>query len=245
MRKCEFQKACWCILILIFPLWSWSQKVGDEKKKEEKSYAPNFTVWTLRGKRTFDERYHQLKLETSFDSKYSWFAKQDARYFGGKLGLNIRRVNRLGYSYYSFLGPQSYHPIRGFTENVSKTDVMSNYRGWYAERSLVISARTELVLGGAYGKGVAKITAYKIDHPQESSLWQYRYDCAELYLQGTLRATYFMTLTGGVGYRWCVGNLPNVNLPYWVNAPYVNFSVGMSFLKMVGGIFSKNIREVY
>ncbi len=230
---------------MFFPVSILAQPDSKGEKKSEKVYAPNFTVWTLRGKRTFDERYHQLKLETSFDSKYSWFAKQDARYFGGKLGINIRRVNRLGYSFYSFLGPQSYRPISGFTEGVSKTDVMSVYHGWYAERSLIISPRTELVVGGAYGNGVANVTAYKIDHPQESSLWRYHYDCAEMYVQGTIRATYFMTLTGGVGYRWCAGKLPNVNLPNWVNAPYVNFSVGMSFLKMVGGIFSKNIREVY
>ncbi|MBM3429266.1 MAG: hypothetical protein FJX95_10840, partial [Bacteroidetes bacterium] len=128
--------ACLTLLILAgVPLYAQEEK--KDKSKEKKTYEPSFTVHTLRGPVTFDTRYSRLRLETLFDSKYTWFSGNDARYFGGKLGLNIRRVTRMGLSMYSFLGGNNFREVEGRSEGYDHVNVMSWYQGAYLERSLV------------------------------------------------------------------------------------------------------------
>lgn len=104
---------------------------------------------------------------------------------------------------------------------------------------------TELSLGGSYGVGKLRFKRYLDSGKEYFDIERLKYHYVETYFQGTLRATYFMTLTGGVGYRWALPEETEPVLASWVNAPYVNFSVGISVWRMFAGIFSQNIREVY
>lgn len=235
-----------CLAVVILASGTLSaQEDKKDKPKEKKTYEPSFTVHTLRGPVTFDTRYSRLRLETLFDSKYTWFSGNDARYFGGKLGLNIRRVTRLGLSMYSFLGGNNFRQVEGKSSGFDHVNVMSWYQGVYIERSLVVLPRTELNVGGSYGTGRLRFKRYLDSGSDYTDLERLRYHYLEAYAQGTLRATYFMTLTGGVGYRWALPEKTAPVLASWVNAPYVNFSVGISVWRMFAGIFSQNIREVY
>lgn len=248
MQICELRRLIWtaCLTLLILasvPLYAQEEK--KDKSKEKKSYEPSFTVHTLRGPVTFDTRYSRLRLETLFDSKYTWFSGNDARYFGGKLGLNIRRVTRMGLSMYSFLGGNNFREVEGRSAGYDHVNVMSWYQGVYLERSLVVLPRTELSMGGSYGTGRLRFKRYLDSGKEFVDQERLKYHYVEAYAQGTLRATYFMTLTGGVGYRWALPEATSPILRHWVNAPYVNFSVGISVWRMVAGLFSQNIREVY
>ncbi len=232
-------------LILLSTLTLQAQESKKDKPKEKKTYDPSFTVHTLRGPVTFDTRYSKFRLETVFDSKYSWFSGNDARYFGGKFGCNIRRVTRMGYSFYSFLGGANYREVESRSAGFDHVNVMSFYQGAYLERSLIVLPRTELSLGGSYGVGKLRFKRYLDSGKDYFDIERLKYHYVETYFQGTLRATYFMTLTGGVGYRWALPEETEPMLATWVNAPYVNFSVGISVWRMFAGIFSQNIREVY
>lgn len=248
MQICKLRRLIWTVFLTLLILASGSLYAQEEKKdksKEKKTYAPFFTVHTLRGPVTFDTRYSRLRIETLFDSKYTWFSGNDARYFGGKLGLNIRRVTRIGYSMYSFLGGNNFRNVEGRSFGFDHVNVMSWYQGAYLERSLVVLPRTELSVGGSYGTGRLRFKRYLNSGNNYSDLEKLKYHYVEAYAQGTLRATYFMTLTGGVGYRWALPVTTSPELKDWVNAPYVNFSVGISVWRMVAGLFSQNIREVY
>jgi hypothetical protein len=232
-------------LILLSTSTLQAQDSKKDKTKEKKSYEPSFTVHTLRGPVTFDTRYSKFRLETAFDSKYSWFSGNDARYFGGKFGCNIRRVTRMGYSFYSFLGGSNFREVEGRSLGFDHVNVMSRYQGVYLERSVILLPRTELSVGGSYGVGKLRFKRYLDSGRDYFDLERLKYHYLETYVQGTLRATYFMTLSGGVGYRWALSEKTEPLLSSWVNAPYVNFSVGISVWRMFAGIFSQNIREVY
>jgi hypothetical protein len=235
------------ILIFFISISAHAQERRKEEKKksEKKAYEPSFTVYTLRGPVTFDTRYSKFRIETSFDSKYTWFSGNDARYYGGKLGCNIRRVTRLGYSFYSFLGGSNYREVEQRSPGFDHVNVMSWYQGCYLERSVIVLPRTELSLGGSYGTGRLRFKRYVDSGKEYLDLEKLKYHYAEAYMQGTLRATYFMTLTGGIGYRWALPEKTEPVLTSWVNSPCVNFSVGISVWRMFAGIFSQNIREVY
>lgn len=222
-----------------------AQEEKKDKVKEEKTFEPSFAVSTLRGPVTFDTRYSKFRIETLFDSKYTWFSGNDARYYGGKLGCNIRRVTRFGYSFYSFLGGTNFRQVEARSQGFDHVNVLSFYQGVYMERSLIILPRTELSLGCSYGTGKLRLKRFLDSGRAYFDLEKLKYHYAETYFQGTLRATYFMTLTGGIGYRWALPEKTEPVLSSWVNAPYVNFSVGISVWRMFAGIFSQNIREVY
>jgi hypothetical protein len=214
-----------------------------KNKKVPKVHPYSFSVYTLKGKVDFDDRFSKISLHNGFDTRYSWLVNKDAAWYGFHSGLQIKRVTNFGFAYYWTGGVRKTQvPELGYP--ISLASFRMPYYGAYLERILVIHKKAEWSLGTTYGKGKLK-AEYLRTSDQTTVKEKYPFQFLEVFSNGTIHVTYFFDISGGLGYRFVLDNTQPAYVKKWVQAPFATFSVEWSFARMIWGAINRNAREVY
>ena len=218
--------------------------IPDKKnKKAPKVHPYSFSVYTLKGKVDFDDRFSKFSLQNGFDTRYSWIADKDAAWYGFHSGFQIKRVTNIGLAYY-WTGGIRKTAVPELNFPISLASFRMPYFGGYLERILVIHKKAEWSLGATYGMGKLK-AAYLRSADNVTVKEKYPFEFLEVFSNGTIHVTYFFDISGGLGYRFVVNPTEPAYIKKWVQAPFATFSVEWSFARMILGAIDKNIREVY
>jgi hypothetical protein len=185
--------------------------------------------------------YPFIKPVFILDGRRTLVSDQGARLGGIRIGVEMNRVNRFGFGFYSFSKSVSTTSLNEISSNIISADLELNYASIYYERVLLFTKKYEWSSTLHVGLGnVSGSYTY-----ENGSVGNYNEPLQLTEISTTLfrHLTYFMSIGAGVGYRQ-TRNAPEELLPIY-NAPVFLVKLRFQPIKAVRGIWNKDIRNRY
>jgi hypothetical protein len=185
--------------------------------------------------------YPFIKPELILDGRRTLISEQGARLGGFRVGIEMNRVNRFGFGFYSFSKSVRTTTLNEISSNIISADLELNYASIYYERVLLFTKKYEWSSTLHFGVGnVSGSYTYA-----DGSIGNYEEPLQLTELSTTLfrHLTYFMSIGAGIGYRQ-TRNAPEELLPIY-NAPVFLVKFRFQPIKAVRGIWNKDIRKRY
>ncbi len=199
------------------------------------------SVFGQKEERNKKSDYPFVKPELILDGRLTLVSNEGARLGGFRFGVEMNRVNRFGFGYYSFSNGVKTESLNEISPDIVIADLELNYLSIYYERVWLFTKKYEwsstlhLGLGnvsGSYTFANGNVGNYSEPvQLTELSTTLYRH------------LTYFMSVGGGIGYRQ-TRNAPTELLPIY-NAPIFIVKLRFQPIKAVRGIWNKDIRKRY
>lgn len=211
------------LLTLLFLLLNFLSVCGQNEERNKKSDYPF------------------IKPEFILDGRRTLVSDQGARLGGIRIGLEMNRVNRFGFGFYSFSKSVSTTTLNEISSNITSADLELNYASIYYERVLLFTKKYEWSSTLHFGVGnVSGSYTYA-----DGSVGNYNEPVQLTEISTTLfrHFTYFMSIGAGIGYRQ-TRNAPEELLPIY-NAPVFLVKFRFQPIKAVRGIWNKDIRKRY
>lgn len=185
--------------------------------------------------------YPFIKPELILDGRLTLVSNEGARLGGFRLGVEMNRVNRFGFGYYSFSNGVQTESLKEISPNIVSANLELNYASLYYERVILFTKKYEWSSTLHLGAGnVSGSFTYA-----NGSVGNYNEPVQLTEVSSTLyrHLTYFMSVGGGIGYRQ-TRNAPTELLPIY-NAPIFIVKLRFQPIKAVRGIWNKDIRKRY
>ena len=185
--------------------------------------------------------YPFIKPELILDGRRTLISEQGARLGGFRVGIEMNRVNRFGFGFYSFSKSVRTTTLNEISSNIISADLELNYASIYYERVLLFTKKYEWSSTIHFGLGnVSGSYTYA-----NGSVGNYDEPLQLTEISTTLfrHLTYFMSIGAGIGYRQ-TRNAPEELLPIY-NAPVFLVKFRFQPIKAARGIWNKDIRKRY
>ena len=199
------------------------------------------SVFGQKEERNKKSDYPFIKPELILDGRRTLISEQGARLGGFRFGIEMNRVNRFGFGFYSFSKSVRTTTLNEISSNIISADLELNYASIYYERVLLFTKKYEWSSTLHFGVGnVSGSYTYA-----DGSIGNYEEPLQLTEISTTLfrHLTYFMSIGAGVGYRQ-TRNAPEELLPIY-NAPVFLVKLRFQPIKAVRGIWNKDIRKRY
>lgn len=199
------------------------------------------SVYGQREERNKKSDYPFIKPELILDGRLTLVSNEGARLGGFRLGIEMNRVNRFGFGYYSFSNGVQTESLKEISPNIVSANLELNYASLYYERVILFTKKYEWSSTLHLGAGnVSGSFTYA-----NGSVGNYNEPVQLTEVSSTLyrHLTYFMSVGGGIGYRQ-TRNAPTELLPIY-NAPIFIVKLRFQPIKAVRGIWNKDIRKRY
>jgi hypothetical protein len=199
------------------------------------------SVFGQKEERNKKSDYPFIKPELILDGRLTLVSSEGARLGGLRFGVEMNRVNRFGIGFYSFSNGVQTESLNEISPNIVSANLELNYASIYYERVILFTKKYEW--SSTLHLGVGNVSgSYTY---LNGSVGNYNEPLQLTEISTTLfrHLTYFMSVGGGVGYRQ-TRNAPEELLPIY-NAPVFIVKLRIQPIKMVRGIWNKNIRNRY
>lgn len=199
------------------------------------------SVFGQKEERNKKSDYPFVKPELILDGRLTLVSNEGARLGGFRLGVEMNRVNRFGFGYYSFSNGVQTESLNEISPNIVSADLELNYLSLYYERVWLFTKKYEWssTLHVGAGNVSGSFTYGNGDVGNYSEPVQLTEVSTTLYRH----LTYFMSVGGGIGYRQ-TRNAPTELLPIY-NAPIFIVKLRFQPIKAVRGLWNKDIRKRY
>ncbi len=199
------------------------------------------SVFGQKEERNKKSDYPFIKPELILDGRLTLVSNEGARLGGFRLGVEMNRVNRFGLGFYSFSNGVQTESLNEISPNIVSANLELNYASLYYERVILFTKKYEW--SSTLHLGVGNVSgSYTY---LNGTIGNYNEPLQLTEISTTLfrHLTYFMSVGGGIGYRQ-TRNAPVELLPIY-NAPVFIVKLRIQPIKMVRGIWNKNIRNRY
>jgi hypothetical protein len=199
------------------------------------------SVFGQKEERNKKSDYPFIKPEIILDGRLTLVSSEGARLGGLRIGVEMNRVNRFGIGFYSFSKGVQTESLNEISPNIVSANLELNYASLYYERVILFTKKYEW--SSTLHLGVGNVSgSYTY---LNGSIGNYNEPMQLTEISTTLfrHLTYFMSVGGGIGYRQ-TRNAPNELLPIY-NAPVFIVKLRIQPIKMVRGIWNKDIRNRY
>jgi len=199
------------------------------------------SVFGQKDERNKKSDYPFIKPEFILDGRLTLVSNEGARLGGLRLGVEMNRVNRFGIGFYSFSNGVQTESLNEISPNIVSANLELNYASVYYERVILFTKKYEW--SSTLHLGVGNVSgSYTY---LNGSIGNYNEPMQLTEISTTLfrHFTYFMSVGGGIGYRQ-TRNAPEELLPIY-NAPVFIVKLRIQPIKMVRGIWNKDIRKRY
>lgn len=199
------------------------------------------SVFGQKDERNKKSDYPFIKPEFILDGRLTLVSNEGARLGGLRLGVEMNRVNRFGIGFYSFSNGVQTESLNEISPNIISANLELNYASLYYERVILFTKKYEWSSTLHLGAGNVSGSYTYLN----GSVGNYNEPVQLTEISTTLfrHLTYFMSVGGGIGYRQ-TRNAPEELLPIY-NAPVFIVKLRIQPIKMVRGIWNKDIRNRY
>lgn len=199
------------------------------------------SVFGQKEERNKKSDYPFIKPEFILDGRLTLVSNEGARLGGLRLGVEMNRVNRFGFGFYSFSNGVQTESLNEISTNIVSANLELNYASLYYERVILFTKKYEWSSTLHLGAGNVSGSYTYLN----GSVGNYNEPLQLTEISTTLfrHLTYFMSVGGGIGYRQ-TRNAPEELLPIY-NAPVFIVKLRIQPIKMVRGIWNKDIRNRY
>lgn len=198
------------------------------------------TVWTLAGDKILDDRYRKWRVDLSADARITMLSNTRTRLGGLRLGLEYRRVHRFGIGLYNVGDGVGVSTLREISPAIDTATLTMGYVSAYYERVLLFNRKWEWSVTGHIGRGSVQ-GDYRYLGSNETETFDERFTLLEGSTLLYYHLTYFMSIGAGLGYREVHTDISEISRIY--SSPVAVLRLRIRLFKMVGGLFSKDIRE--
>ena len=203
----------------------------------------NDRVWTIQGYQNLRKPFKKWRFDFQLDGRLSTAQHQGVRIGGIKLGLEHRRVHRFGIGIY---GLSSNIVVDQFDDIISPHKDVTysfSYITAYYERVLLFTRKWELSTTFHLGSGSAQVsyTDLKTDNVQVYA--DYRLHPVEASFTGYFHLTYWISIGGGYGYRYILGD--NADLREDYSSDLYILKAKIRLLKLARSAFNKDVKNEY
>ena len=185
--------------------------------------------------------YPHIRPTFDLDGKFTWVSNQSAKLFGIRIGVEIDRVNRFGIGYYALKDPVYTSSLSEISPLINRAVLNMNYTSIYYERVIHYSKKYEWAAN--IQAGIGRIEGVYSYASGVSNQYATPFEMTELSTTFYRHLTYFISIGGGIGYRQTF-DAPQELRPIY-NAPIVILKIRLQPVKMVRGLWNKEIRHRY
>jgi len=231
--------------LLLFFLIVVSAKAGaqfDGKSNVMERNNPD-TVWIITGKRELGPAYRKFKLDFSLDARQTLIGAQRSRIGGFRLGLEVRRVHRIGIGLYGLGDGVELNSLTQIDSTISWAKIRMSYRSLYYERVMYFSRRLEWSLTCHYGRARITGDVRRSGSDFTEALPEQRPRVFEFSTLGYYNLNYWCSIGAGVGYRYILFTSPEIREVY--EAPVGLLRVRIKVGKLIKSIWDKDTKNLY
>jgi len=201
------------------------------------------TVWIVTGMHPLGPGYKRLKLDFSLDARQTLIGAERARLGGLRVGLEYRRVHRVGIGLYGLGEGVELNSLPQIDSSITWAKVSLRYQSLFYERVLYFSRKLEWSLTAHYGLGLVKGSYTRLGSSIEEVLPEQRLRVLELSSVGYYNFTYWLSAGAGVGYRYMYGLSDEIQDVY--ESPIGLIRVRIKLGKLVKSIWDKDTKNLY
>lgn len=203
----------------------------------------SLVLWSLIGfaQTETKPKYPHIRPTFDLDGKFTWVSNQSAKLFGLRFGVEVDRVNRFGLGYYALKDPVVTQSLYEISPSITRAVLNMNYTSLYYERVIHYSKKYEWAANIQAGLGrIEGVYTYANGF---TTNYANAFEMTEVSTTFYRHLTYFISIGGGIGYRQTF-DTPQELRPIY-NAPIVILKVRIQPVKMVRGLWNKDIRHRY
>jgi hypothetical protein len=201
------------------------------------------TVWIITGKRELGPAYRRFKLDFSLDARQTLIGTQRARVGGIRVGLEYRRVHRIGIGLYGLGEGVVLNSLPEIDNAITWAKLKLAYQSLYYERVMYFSRRLEWSLTGHYGRGVITGSFVRQGGVNTETLPEQKLRVLEFSTLGYYNLNYWCSIGAGVGYRYMLATSPEIRDVY--ESPVGLLRVRIKVGKLIKSIWDKDTKNLY
>ncbi|MFM9004513.1 MAG: hypothetical protein ACKOSR_03270, partial [Flavobacteriales bacterium] len=203
----------------------------------------NDTVWTIKGKQALGPAVKKVKLDFVLDGRQTLISNKRTRLAGLRVGLEIRRVHRIGVGFYGLGDGVELDALPEINPAITKANLKLAYQSLYYERVLHFSRKWEWSATCHFGRG--KVTGnYELTGASGSNgLPEQKLRVMELSATGYYNINYWLSAGAGFGYRFMYGLPDEIDDVY--EAPVAIVRVRIKLGKLVKSIWDKDTQNLF
>ena len=205
--------------------------------------AYNDTVWTIKGRQALGPSVRKVKLDFALDARQTLIGSKRTRLAGLRLGLEIRRVHRIGLGFYGLGDGVELDALPEIDPLITKAKMTLAYQSLYYERVLHFSRKWEWSATCHVGQGKVTGSFEKSGINGSSSLPEQKLRVLELSTTGYYNFNYWLSAGAGFGYRFMYGLPDEIEDVY--EAPVALIRVRLKLGKLIKSIWDKDTQNLY
>jgi hypothetical protein len=201
------------------------------------------TVWIITGKRELGPAYRRFKMDLSLDARQTLIGTQRARVGGIRIGLEYRRVHRIGIGLYGLGEGVVLDSLPEIDKSITWANLTLAYQSIYYERVLYFSRKWEWSATAHFGRGVITGVYTRSGLIGTETLEEQRLRVLEFSTLGYYNVNYWCSIGAGVGYRYMLSTAPEIRDVY--EAPVGLVRVRVKVGKLIKSIWDKDTKNLY
>jgi len=209
----------------------------------KKTWEYKDTVWLVSGWKPISYPYKKWKIDLIFDARATLISNTAARLGGFRIGMEHRRVHRFGVGFYGIANEVIVTSLKEVDAEIDTARLNLSYTTIFYERVYYFSKRWEL--SSAIHAGTGKISgSYHLKGANEyQDLPRQRVYPVEISTSGYYNITWWLSVGGGVGYRFLRDTPNEAGLVY--SAPVSIAKIKFKFFKLLKSIPNSDVKDEY
>lgn len=201
------------------------------------------TVWIITGKKPLSSVYKKWKFDFVLDARQTLVSGTVARLAGLRLGMEYRRVHRIGVGFYNLGDGIVVRSLEEVNPEIVRASLNIRYSSIFYEREMFFNPKWELSLTAHLGRG--RITGNYIlaGGLRPQSFPTFRIRAYEFSTTAYYHLNWWISLGGGIGYR-IIPDAPDEVKPIY-NSPIALARIRFKLGKLVKSIWNHDIKYTY
>ncbi len=206
-------------------------------------FGQDSTVMILGGACKLLPYQNKIKPNFSLDARRTLFHKKWIAVGGIRLGLEYRRIHRVGIGIY-FLNTRLFDRDFDLPIEADRLEYDFKYTSVFYERVLYFNRKWETGATLHLGGGKIGVDVQSLENPNEQNRYgDIDFSMAELSVYGEYHITYWVGVGAGFGYRFVAG--ANRDLRNDFSSPIFVANVQLKFLKLARSYFDESVKNEF
>jgi hypothetical protein len=201
------------------------------------------TVWIITGLKELGPAYRRFKMDLSLDARQTLIGTQRARVGGIRVGLEYRRVHRIGIGIYGLGEGVVLNALPEIDSTITWAKLTLAYQSIYYERVMYFSRKLEWSLTCHYGLGTITGSYVRSRVVANEVLPEQRLKVLEFSTLGYYNLNYWCSVGAGVGYRYMLSTSPEIRQVY--ESPVGLIRVRIKVGKLIKSLWDKDTKNLY
>jgi len=196
----------------------------------------------INGKRELLPYQNSIKADIKFDARRTFFQKQWIGVGGLRLGVEYRRIHRIGMGFY-FLNTRIFDSEFDYDIVAESIEYDFSYNSIYYERALYFDRKWEFGSGIHLGGGRINVLYNPDGGNNRVIIDEIPFNTGEFSLYGEYNIFYWLGIGTGLGYRHVWGLDKTLRQSF--SSPIFSATLQVKFIKLAKSFFNEAVKDEF